>query len=1850
METSDQREEIFTKCKNLIDNSNFECLAESLISFKKFSDESERILYLKRMLSKKLQEICKETLVKANSLKSIVDVNQLELIVQSYKSLQCAKTLLNDFIDLKIAKLLRAPKTNESNDDESSDIELQVNKTLKTKFDKYLKDKSSDLNVFDDNRLREILSVFLGSSIFDLIDTEKKEEKTETKMHSVSANSDINSELSNKSETEVDDFSLSTGVSDKQNEGKLSVLDESNVEDKGNEGSKIKEERANNLNKPLNDSSPTRSLDKQEVKKNNNALNECAVQDEAGQVRDEGAIGKKQFLNDPSSTKESEEEERKIKEIEEKLECSIKEFSLNSKIDFDKFNALEGFSTSLDNMIESLSKTYGTNSFAQLLFRLMIYLIKRQQDLSDFILKLNDQMEKEHEIEMSLRELVFNLVLNCEQDVKHKIFQLLHVTNPVPFSNYFLTRDKECELEFHSETYWLMDGDIDFKIISLSLDVDCKGKTSLLNGIFCTGFEENVDESDSIFFNGTMDLQIVKKFGAKNLCIVDTHGNPPANILDRLAKAFDIFIIHINEKSLSENIEYLIDYLSRLPENARIFLFIRDSKKVKNRANCIDQEFSKKTYSSSSIDKVFKRVTKVCQMPKLSEKKVIESYARILRDFFCQEFAVTSITNKIDHKKSFLNIFSQDKQEEINKIELKFIPLVDKLKNAIRNAGINEPGFFALYPLYFECNLLQNELNKLEFFAENAVRVNSIRTKYFLLNNELENKARNYDLFSNENRAIVPETFVQSCLRSDDIILILNCMARQINQLFHKELSEKLNERDALLAQIRTLTSNNQNHVQDGECLIKQAEFEKLVKLIDYKRISLEVIWREVILIYKYKNSTRKDYSFIRDTFSRLIFKGQPFEILDGDNFQFNKQILLDIFQNEFKIKNSRIRVVSILGPQNSGKSTLLNFMFGCDFTVSDGRCTRGIYGSLIKSNNPELFDYFLVLDTEGLQSIEKGDKEYDRKLILFCFAVSNVLIINTKDQITDDVKTTLETCVDSLSKIDCVRVQKPSVFFVMNQMADPNRKTDQEAINKILSSFSKNDLITQLQIDVGNFETLPTAFNTNIIELNHGKEELRRLSTNIDFIKRSALFTNNIVKETNQIKHDQAFSDIYNWIDFSEKVFKTINAYPDLIFFKDIVEKSQNKSLQEYLSKELRSKLSKQVRDNLFTSIESINILTKAEEKLSIGLNDIKTVLLNDLEDYFKRIAVNESIRNMKREFLISQINRIEESWLETFRIKVREKKMRKVMNAAEGILKDRIHHLLRSGAVYDKDQAGLEFNKLFDERSSDISKNINETLGKGEIYFNSIYSLYAAIVKEYLPSRETMFKNAVNQSEIGIEDPLIPTNSLYNGILDLKKASNNFKIVDRECFDGFYNSCKLNLLDAVDYFQKYKNLEINKRIRELETSFKINLNNKSPSSEEISLTDMKMIDFPSSFNEIQNEFKTSRSFPQKLKERCQNVKAKASHMLVYLRGKSNAKTLYLEEEFSSVIKDFIYNYGVSNKAVWSIAFDELKYKEKIHEILEEININKEEEIDYELIQNLIFKAENVFEQYNNDLSVFDLSLSRNSKSFAHNEIFKRLLNTYANKRLENAENELDVWNNKKENLCKFFVSQLAPDHEKDKENAKHFLELFSEELKNILSMNCIYFVEEKLKDNEENFSRLKILEQRDQTLNSLSPQQLLSYVLKPTEFLADYFKTIWKDLENSINNELKKKHSEFLKYFDTLKEILAKLHELISKKRATVESFNVNEIFQIKHSDSLSSYALKRENSIEINKIVHMKGLCASDLVFSLICQNGLKQNFTPFSFTILSRQNSSIKKKCLADKKSNVYLIMCHSIDLA
>lgn len=95
--------------------------------------------------------------------------------------------------------------------------------------------------------------------------------------------------------------------------------------------------------------------------------------------------------------------------------------------------------------------------------------------------------------------------------------------------------------------------------------------------------------------------------------------------------------------------------------------------------------------------------------------------------------------------------------------------------------------------------------------------------------------------------------------------------------------------------------------------------------------------------------------------------------------------------------------LISVFGSQSTGKSTLLNQLFGTDFGVmseSDRRqTTKGIWMSKNK-RTPEggmkMADNILVMDVEGTDGRERGeDQDFERKSALFALATSEVLIVN---------------------------------------------------------------------------------------------------------------------------------------------------------------------------------------------------------------------------------------------------------------------------------------------------------------------------------------------------------------------------------------------------------------------------------------------------------------------------------------------------------------------------------------------------------------------------------------------------------------------------------------------------------------------------------------------------------------------------------------------------------------------------------------------------------------------------------------------------------------------------------------
>ena len=98
--------------------------------------------------------------------------------------------------------------------------------------------------------------------------------------------------------------------------------------------------------------------------------------------------------------------------------------------------------------------------------------------------------------------------------------------------------------------------------------------------------------------------------------------------------------------------------------------------------------------------------------------------------------------------------------------------------------------------------------------------------------------------------------------------------------------------------------------------------------------------------------------------------------------------------------------LISVFGSQSTGKSTLLNYLFGTEFGVmseQDRRqTTKGIWMSKNKKEGLKdaqgkgMAENILVMDVEGTDGRERGeDQDFERKSALFALATSEVLIVN---------------------------------------------------------------------------------------------------------------------------------------------------------------------------------------------------------------------------------------------------------------------------------------------------------------------------------------------------------------------------------------------------------------------------------------------------------------------------------------------------------------------------------------------------------------------------------------------------------------------------------------------------------------------------------------------------------------------------------------------------------------------------------------------------------------------------------------------------------------------------------------
>jgi len=128
----------------------------------------------------------------------------------------------------------------------------------------------------------------------------------------------------------------------------------------------------------------------------------------------------------------------------------------------------------------------------------------------------------------------------------------------------------------------------------------------------------------------------------------------------------------------------------------------------------------------------------------------------------------------------------------------------------------------------------------------------------------------------------------------------------------------------------------------DGKVENREEMLRKLNGTILQNSISIEILLRNFFSLLHNENNhlneeKKKDLS---GRILDLLFKGASFELIDGDSLTFQ----LDFLKQLVKSSNNKMFVVSILGKQSSGKSTMLNYSLGTQFITGNGRQTSGLF------------------------------------------------------------------------------------------------------------------------------------------------------------------------------------------------------------------------------------------------------------------------------------------------------------------------------------------------------------------------------------------------------------------------------------------------------------------------------------------------------------------------------------------------------------------------------------------------------------------------------------------------------------------------------------------------------------------------------------------------------------------------------------------------------------------------------------------------------------------------------------------------------------------------------------------
>ncbi|XP_077303271.1 interferon-induced very large GTPase 1-like isoform X3 [Lithobates pipiens] len=395
---------------------------------------------------------------------------------------------------------------------------------------------------------------------------------------------------------------------------------------------------------------------------------------------------------------------------------------------------------------------------------------------------------------------------------------------------------------------------------------------------------------------------------------------------------------------------------------------------------------------------------------------------------------------------------------------------------------------------------------------------------------------------------------------------------------------------------------------------------------------------------------------------SGILLDGYPLELIDGDTSNIPLQWITDVLK-ETDIKTGgkcRIRVITVLGVQSTGKSTLLNTMFGLQLPVASGRCTRGAFMTLLTVDETFQKDlgcqFLLLIDTEGLKSLElaslDGSYEHDNEIATVVVGLSDITIVNMAMENTEEIKDILQIVVYAFLRMKEVG-KKPSCQFVHQNVSDVSAHAkNQRARQKFLEQLNELTRVaakTEKRSDVTCFSDIINcdleAHSCYIPGLWYGIPPMASInigySETVQELKKSIIETLQSMpgKPQTILEFTEWLKSLWNAVKHEKFIFS---------FRNRLVTEAYNELCMEYSDWEWR--FQKHVHHWMIkteTSIYNLPSDKLGEETWNTILYEIKQLLdteernmLQSLENYFEHDYNNSHLLDMFRGDFFRSVN----------------------------------------------------------------------------------------------------------------------------------------------------------------------------------------------------------------------------------------------------------------------------------------------------------------------------------------------------------------------------------------------------------------------------------------------------------------------------------------------------------------------------------------------------------------------------------------------------------------------------------